>query len=185
MRYSRPRPNGSILSAREGEAPDSVFLHTWKEVLPKQEGEKELLKRWKRIREIRGHVSKELEALRASGGIGSSLQASIEIAAPSVKQGGEVAEQLRAQGEISWDGIDFDLLQSLGDELKYVFITSSAKAVPAGNDGQAINVIASIDPKCERCWHYRPDVGSDKRHPTICARCVSNLEGPGEERRHA
>ena len=171
--------------ASAGEAPDSVFLHTWNEVLPKQEGEKELLLRWRRIREIRGYVSKELEAVRASGGIGSSLQASVEIAAPNVSQGGEVAEQLRAQGEVSWDGIDFDLLQSLGDDLKFVFITSSARVARARDDSGQIKVVASTDTKCERCWHYRPDVGSDKTHPTICARCVSNLEGPGEERRHA
>jgi len=46
-------------------------------------------------------------------------------------------------------------------------------------------VTVSTSAKCERCWHYRADVGAAAGHPTICARCASNLEGPGEERRHA
>ena len=48
-----------------------------------------------------------------------------------------------------------------------------------------IEVAPSQDPKCERCWHYRADVGSDAAHPSICARCVANLDGRGEDRRHA
>src|SRR5258708_26495283 len=58
----------------QGEPPDSVFLHTWNEVLPRQDGEKELLERWGRLREIRAQVARELEALRVEGRIGSSLQ---------------------------------------------------------------------------------------------------------------
>jgi isoleucyl-tRNA synthetase len=43
----------------------------------------------------------------------------------------------------------------------------------------------SAQKKCVRCWHLRADVGSDARHPELCARCVVNIEGPGEERRFA
>jgi isoleucyl-tRNA synthetase len=39
--------------------------------------------------------------------------------------------------------------------------------------------------KCERCWHYREDVGIDAAHPTLCGRCTSNLYGAGEERKVA
>ncbi|MGH8631418.1 MAG: zinc finger domain-containing protein, partial [Burkholderiales bacterium] len=39
--------------------------------------------------------------------------------------------------------------------------------------------------KCERCWHYRADVGHDPTHPELCARCTSNLFGAGEPRLHA
>jgi isoleucyl-tRNA synthetase len=83
---------------------------------------------------------------------------------------------------------DLALLQSLGDDLKFVFIVSAAEvnAASAGDnveDGEAIiDVIASPSPKCERCWHYRSDVGSDPAHPAICGRCVSNLFGTGEQR---
>ena len=37
-------------------------------------------------------------------------------------------------------------------------------------------------PKCERCWHHRPEVGSNAEHPTLCGRCVENVAGPGESR---
>ncbi|HEX7557569.1 MAG TPA: zinc finger domain-containing protein, partial [Usitatibacter sp.] len=149
--------------ARAGEAPDSVFLHTWKEVLPKQEGEAALAAKWRRLREIRAEVTRKLEDVRAAGGIGSSLQAEVDLAV-----GAE----------------DLALLAALGDDLKFLLIISRA-AARAGADGIDVSVAASTHAKCERCWHWRADVGAAPKHPTICARCVSNLEGPGEERRHA
>jgi isoleucyl-tRNA synthetase len=144
--------------------PDSVFLHTWNDVLPRQDGEKELVARWKRLREIRAAVAKRLEESRAAGAIGSSLQAEVELGV---------------------NATDKALLDSLGDDLKFVLITSKAAVRAGAGDGVEVTVAASAQPKCERCWHYRSDVGSSPRHATICARCVSNLEGPGEERLHA
>jgi len=144
---------------------DSVFFHTWKDVLPAQEGEAALLARWKRLREIRAAVTKRLEESRAAGAIGSSLQAEVAIEA---------------------GGADLELLRSLGDDLRFVLITSKAGLRPSSAEGIVnIQVAASADPKCERCWHYRADVGSDPAHPSICARCVANLEGAGEAREHA
>ncbi|HUP29603.1 MAG TPA: isoleucine--tRNA ligase [Usitatibacter sp.] len=146
---------------------ESIFFHTWNDVLPPQEGEPELLARWKRLREIRAAVMRQLEGSRAGGNIGSSLQAEIEVGV---------------------HGADLALLNSLGDDLKFVMITSQARAFDANAatpEDPIVKVRASDAPKCERCWHYRPDVGTDARHPSICARCVSNLEGPGEARRHA
>jgi isoleucyl-tRNA synthetase len=146
------------------EAPDSIFFHTWKEVLPPQEGEAELLAKWTRLREIRGTVTKRLEESRAAGAIGSSLQA-------------EVALGVGAE--------DRKLLESLGDDLRFVLITSKATVGPAAGDAIEVDVMPSAHAKCERCWHYRADVGADRRHTTICARCVANLEGAGEARQHA
>jgi isoleucyl-tRNA synthetase len=144
---------------------ESVFFHTWKEVLPKQDGEPELLAKWKRLREIRAAVAKRLEESRAAGAIGSSLQAEVVLEA---------------------GGPDLELLRALGDDLKFVLITSRADLRASSGDGIVNIVVApSAHPKCERCWHYRPDVGSDAGHPTICGRCVSNLRGPGEARSHA
>jgi isoleucyl-tRNA synthetase len=144
---------------------DSIFFHTWKDVLPKQEGEAGLASRWKRLREIRAAVMKRLEESRASGAIGSSLQAEVTIEA---------------------GGPDLELLRSLGDDLRFVLITSKAELRPSSGEGIVnIEVRVSAHSKCERCWHYRPDVGSHAAHPTICGRCVSNLEGPGEVREHA
>jgi len=148
---------------RAGEPPESVFFHTWKDVLPAQANEKPLLARWKRIREIRAEVMKRLEARRETRDIGSSLQERLAIGA---------------------SGEDWTLLDSLGKDLKYVMITSSARL--ARSEGElTIDVAPSADPKCERCWHYRSDVGRDAAHPTICGRCVDSLAGREEERRHA
>ncbi len=143
---------------------DSVFFHTWKDALPPQAGEPALLERWKRLREIRAIVTRRLEDSRAAGAIGSSLQAEVAVAA---------------------SGADLELLRSLGDDLKFVLITSSASAREGGGAAIEVGVTPSVHPKCDRCWHWRDDVGSDTRHASICARCVSNLEGPGEARRHA
>ncbi|MEO7160418.1 MAG: zinc finger domain-containing protein, partial [Polaromonas sp.] len=78
---------------------------------------------------------------------------------------------------------DHALLASLGDDLKFVFIISAID-LSAGSDVQA-SVSASPAAKCERCWHYRDDVGIDPAHPTICGRCTSNLFGAGEDRKFA
>ena len=72
------------------------------------------------------------------------------------------------------------LLASLGDDLKFVFITSAVTLV--AGDALAIAVSPSTATKCERCWHWRDDVGHDVAHPTICGRCTSNLFGAGETR---
>ena len=78
------------------------------------------------------------------------------------------------------------LLESLDDDLKFVFITSQAKAVEVASEAdETVAVHASLDAKCERCWHYRADTGSHADHPGLCARCVSNLFGAGERRRFA
>jgi isoleucyl-tRNA synthetase len=77
----------------------------------------------------------------------------------------------------------WEALASLGDDLKFVFITSAIELL-AGNALQ-ISAKASSGTKCERCWHYRGDVGADPAHPTICGRCTSNLFGAGEPRTFA
>ena len=93
---------------------------------------------------------------------------------------------LYAQGEA------YDLLASLKDDVRFVMITSRA-TVHAGAGGVASGALAGVGmavapsahAKCDRCWHYRPDVGANAEHATLCGRCVSNLFGPGEVREHA
>ncbi|MEO8008248.1 MAG: isoleucine--tRNA ligase, partial [Betaproteobacteria bacterium] len=137
---------------------DSVLLHTWHQ-FPDAGGD--LCERWDEIRVARSEVQKELEALRAAGKIGSSLQAEVEVHA---------------------DGERLDVLKSLGDDLRFVFITSQAKIL---HGSAGIVVRPSADKKCERCWHYRADVGLDPAHADICGRCTENLYGAGERRIHA
>jgi isoleucyl-tRNA synthetase len=121
-----------------------------------------LLAKWSRIRAVREAVNKAIEDVRSTGAIGSSLQAMVALTLPSE---------------------DAALLRALGEDLKFVLITSQAQ-IADGSDLQ-VQVSASSNAKCERCWHYRADVGQDAAHPTICGRCVSNLFGAGEERRIA
>ncbi|MBH1977871.1 MAG: isoleucine--tRNA ligase [Comamonadaceae bacterium] len=138
---------------------DSIFLETYGAIGVSASSDEGMLAKWGRIRTIRDLVNKEIEQLRAAGQVGSSLQACVELTA-----GPE----------------DHALLASLGDDLKFVFITSAIQLI-AGSDLQ-ISVTASSDAKCERCWHYRSDVGHDAAHPTLCGRCTSNLYGAGEHR---
>ena len=119
----------------------------------------ELLAKWSRIRAIRDVANKEIEAVRTAGRLGSSLQADLAI---------------RANPD------DHALLASLGDDLRFVTITSKAFVSPA--DALQVGVTPSTSTKCDRCWHYRDDVGADVAHPAICGRCVSNLYGVGEHR---
>ncbi len=138
---------------------DSVLLRTWY-AFPDTGAD--LLGRWEKIRAIRAEVQRELEAVRVAGKIGSSLQAEVQI---------------------HGDGERFDALNSLGDDLRFVMITSQAGVV--SNADARIVVEASAHRKCERCWHYRADVGHDPAHPEICSRCTANLFGMGEPRVHA
>ena len=118
-----------------------------------------LLSKWGRIREIREVVNKDIENLRAEGQVGSSLQANVALT---------VAAE------------DHAILSSLGNDLKFVFITSAIILIA----GKSISsgATASKFIKCERCWHYQGDVGIDTAHPTLCGRCSSNLYGTGETR---
>ncbi|MDI3383132.1 isoleucine--tRNA ligase [Xenophilus aerolatus] len=138
---------------------ESIFMETYSAF---GEPDAALLAKWSRIREIRDAVNKDIEAVRAAGQLGSSLQANVTLT-------------------VAAD--DHALLTSLGDDLKFVFITSAIELI--AGDALSTAVAASSDTKCERCWHWRADVGSDPAHPTICGRCTANLYGAGEARSHA
>jgi isoleucyl-tRNA synthetase len=143
---------------------DSVFLHSVYE-LPLLPDAAQLKQRWALVREVRAEVQKELEALRVKGEIGSSLAAEVEIHAN--------ADRYRALAE-------------LGDDLRFVLITSAARIKEVSEPAQQQLIVrASAYSKCPRCWHYRADIGSDPGHPELCGRCVSNLYGSGEARAHA
>jgi isoleucyl-tRNA synthetase len=142
----------------------SVFEGLWYE-LPDAEMSEELEESWWDIRNTRDYVNKEIEKEREQGRVGSSLQCEVDI---------NVAP-----------GNYYNTLERLQDDLRFVLITSRA-TVHVGEKGEGDPVSVSVTPsahtKCERCWHYRADVGADTAHPTICARCVSNLYGAGELR---
>jgi isoleucyl-tRNA synthetase len=158
-----------------GEREESVFMALWGEPLPRLPADEAMGEAfWERLVAVRGAVNRYLESLRTAGSLRGSLDAQVTLYCD---------ESLYAQ------------LAQLAEELRFVLITSEARLEPlAGAPGDSaetevpgLRLLAapSTDEKCERCWHRRPDVGADSRHPTICARCVSNVEGPGEERRFA
>jgi isoleucyl-tRNA synthetase len=140
----------------------TVFAHVFGDALTAIADSAALVVKWDRILAVRAAVLKELEDVRQSGAIGSSLQAEVTVTAPAE---------------------DYAALASLGDDLRFVFITSAA-TVRAG-DALAIAVTPTAHPKCGRCWHWRADVGRDPAHPSLCGRCVANLFGAGEPRSHA
>jgi len=130
---------------------------------PTIENSDELAGRWANIRAFREDILKKLEEQREAGHIGSSLQAEVQI-----KAGGEL----------------YEALASLGDDLKFVLITSSATLTKSSQSNSEAEVVVtpSKHEKCERCWHYRSDVGTHVDHPGLCGRCEQNLHGDGEVR---
>jgi isoleucyl-tRNA synthetase len=148
---------------------ESVFLNTWHQFPAGAERTPPI--DWPALISLKADVARDLERLRAAGAIGSSLEAEVVVYAPA-------AQMAR--------------FEAVRDELRFLLITSYAKVVatdappastvPASEPGVWIEVSPSERPKCVRCYQLRADVGSDSRHPELCARCVVNVEGPGEER---
>ncbi len=155
-----------------GKRNESVFLNVWHQFPAGAERGSEI--DWQALIALKADVARQLERLRTAGQIGAPLEAEVTIYAP--------AEQAAK-------------FSALHDELRFLLITSQARvieadsapsdAVPSHAENVWIEVKPSTQPKCVRCWHLRSDVGSDPRHPELCARCVVNVEGPGEERKFA
>jgi isoleucyl-tRNA synthetase len=113
----------------------------------------DLLARWARLFAVRDRVKKALE--EAGFGGGSSLKAKVT---------------LRASGE------ELEFLRRYEEQLRFIFIASQAEVVA---DESAADLQVKIEPaegqKCERCWNYTLDIGTDERYPTVCARCARNI----------
>ncbi|HVY53008.1 MAG TPA: isoleucine--tRNA ligase [Gammaproteobacteria bacterium] len=163
------------LPGRERTEADSVLLSKWyTDLSPLAETAQMNQSYWESIRKIRDAVNKEIEAKRNEGALGSALEAEVEIYC---------------------DGLIQQQLLALGDELRFVLITSVAvvKALAEKLDGatetEVANVWVRVQPteaaKCERCWHRLPSVGLNQEHPGLCERCITNVEGSGERRQYA
>ena len=143
---------------------ETIFTQTFYQ-LPAIADAEALLARYAILRDVRNQVTKQLEEVRMEGKIGSSLQAELEIFASGEK---------------------FAVLSSFADDLKFPLIVSAAvvREVATAEEEQVL-VTPSTHQKCERCWHYRADVGSHADHAGLCGRCHSNLFGAGEARQFA
>ena len=148
-----------------------MFEQTWYQ-FPQPRDADGLRGRWQKVRALRSDVLKLLEELRVAGSIGSSLAGEVDLYA---------------------DGTQHEFLASFGDDLRFPLITSratlhrgaDAAAQATSLEGVTVRVVATAHAKCERCWHYRADVGADAAHADLCGRCVANLYGAGEPRRFA
>jgi isoleucyl-tRNA synthetase len=160
-----------IWRSMPGERSESVHLETYYR-LPEPADTEALRGRWATLRAVRHAVDTALEPLRSAKTIGASLDAAVN---------------LYADGELG------ELLAGYGDELRFMLLTSDVSVRPAADapadahrdadTGVAVAVAVCEDAKCDRCWHRRASVGSNPDHPDLCDRCVTNVEGPGEERR--
>lgn len=158
-----------------GKRDEFVFTATWFEqenLKALDENSKFNSAYWERILAFRDEVNRAIEQVRNEGAIGGSLEAEVKV---------------YASGDLAKD------LQALGEELRFVLITSkvtvSEDAIPEGVNTVELNgskvglvVTKSAAQKCERCWHYEDGVGSDSEHPTLCPRCIENIKRFGEKR---
>ena len=136
---------------------------------------------WQTIQAIRNEINKQIEVVRSNGAIGAGLDAQVTVFA---------------------DETVFSILNRLGEELRFVFITSDAKVLPLdeatsesvstildNGSGEQETIKILVTPmdaeKCVRCWHRRPEVGDITEHPELCSRCVENIDGAGEQRLYA
>ncbi|MCH8505264.1 MAG: isoleucine--tRNA ligase [Ectothiorhodospiraceae bacterium] len=161
-----------------GEREATVFMAEWYQGLFALEADARFDRAfWDQVIAVREAVSKQLETLRAADQLGASLEAEVDLYCPEAV---------------------LQSLARLGDELRFLLITSAARLhpdseMPAGaaraelDDGGTLGIVAarSEHPKCNRCWHRREDVGSHAGHPELCGRCVENVEAGGEHRQVA
>ncbi len=159
-----------------GSRNESVLLNTWYDGWPpaRLEDSEKNGEYWDRVIEVRQAVMRTLEAVRNAGDIGAGLDAEVTVYCDEPYLG---------------------VLRDLGDELRFVFITSGAEARPSRERPQSLessgleNVFVAVEksdkPKCVRCWHRRRDVGTNPDHPELCGRCVENVAGVGETRLYA
>lgn len=161
-----------IWESLPGERSESVFLSVWYDQLKvcpsRAKNELDDQAFWRQIIAIKGAVNKELEKARVDGTIGSSLDAEVDLYCSSDL---------------------LDVLERLGDELRFALMTSAVRVLPLPNkevstDAEAFKIVVtrSSEDKCVRCWHRRADVGKVLAHPELCGRCVENVDGDGEKR---
>lgn len=158
-----------------GERDEFVFTHVWFDGLTVSDNNEGLNNDfWAELLTVRAEVNKALELARKEKQVGKALEASVTLYA---------TESLAAS------------LQRLGEELRFVLITSNAEvqvvdsapdnAIATSVQGLWLAVTTAKGEKCDRCWHVTEDVGQHEAHPLLCGRCVTNVDGDGEIRAFA
>ena len=162
-----------IWQSMPGDRSKTVLLETWYEGLKSLEGDDMGGDYWQSVMAVKTAVNKALEDARKDGSIGGGLEAEVTL---------YVSEELQ------------NTLSQLGNELRFVLITSAANLKPIAEAANAVDteveglkvaVVKSGHEKCDRCWHRREDVGTIEKHEKLCGRCVENVDGEGEVRHFA
>ncbi|ARU54914.1 isoleucyl-tRNA synthetase [Oleiphilus messinensis] len=166
-----------IWQAMPGERSENVLLETWYEGLMPLDDDALLGRQyWDTILKVKTAVNKQIEDARRAGQVKGSLGTEVDLYC---------------------DGDLREALETLGEELRFVLITSAATvnglsdqgceeaSVSDEVEGLKIRVRATEHGKCVRCWHHRPEVGTHETHPELCGRCVENVDGAGEQRQFA
>ena len=162
-----------------GERDEFVFTGIWFDGLTKQDEDTKSAgelgnEYWTELLTVRGEVNRALEQARKDKSVGKALEAQVTLFATA---------DLAAK------------LEKLGDELRFVLITSKAtietvtaapeNALETEIEGLWLSVAPAEGIKCERCWHVTTDISESEKHPTICGRCITNIDGAGETRQFA
>lgn len=164
-----------IWNEMSGERDPYVFTQYWYDGLTSLMLEQDVTDAmWQQVLEVRSQVNKVLEQARRDGAIGASLQANLILYV---------------------EGALYETLAHIEQELRFVLLTSSVTLAPleqAPSDSQEtemsglkLKATKTEAEKCERCWHHCDDVGHHDAHPTLCSRCIVNIEGAGEQRAFA
>ena len=139
---------------------ESVFLAEFEELgdIPSKVSYQD----WETILEVRDIVNQTIEAERNQGNIKGSLDTEIDLVIPKSL---------------------YDTLATFLNEIHFLFIVSECRI--AAGDEISCTITNSTNKKCIRCWHHDPSIGESELHPEICQRCISNVDGDGEERKFA
>ncbi|WP_133406226.1 isoleucine--tRNA ligase [Parashewanella tropica] len=158
-----------------GERDKYVFTQHWYDGLESVVTENDLSDEyWQQLLTVRNEVNRVLEQARRDKTIGGSLEAEVTLFASD-----ELIEQLK----------------QIDDELRFVLLTSKVTVSPLEQapadatvtelESLKLSIAKSDASKCERCWHFSDDIGQTEQHPSLCQRCVTNIEGEGEVRKYA
>jgi isoleucyl-tRNA synthetase len=166
-----------VWEALPGERDEFVFTGAWYNGLPAVDAtatnslDNDF---WQTIMKMKTEVNSALEKARNEKTIGGSLEARVIVYVNAEKA---------------------SLLAKLKDELRFVLITSQAEvkslsektdtAIALNDSDVFIDVLVADGEKCARCWHHKPEVGNDPKHPELCNRCIDNVDGDGEVREYA
>ena len=141
---------------------------------------------WQKIISVKEQFNRVLESIRSKSDQGQK----------------SIGSSLGVDVTLICDDSMFEAMSSVGDELKFILISSSANLIQSSDAnaklllesdtlyesellGLQFHIVVSTNPRCVRCWHHCEDVGQHHDHPELCQRCIANVDGAGEQRNYA